>query len=44
MLNKSKKILLTAVKPTGALHIGNYFGAIKPFLEMVNNHQSYIFI
>ena len=27
------KTILTGVKPTGTLHIGNYFGAIKPMIE-----------
>ena len=29
-----KQISLTGIKPTGVLHIGNYFGAIKPAIEM----------
>ena len=28
------KIVLTGVKPTGTLHIGNYAGAIKPAVEL----------
>ena len=28
------KRILTGVKPTGKPHIGNYFGAIKPMIEM----------
>lgn len=28
------KTILTGVKPTGTLHIGNYFGAIKPAIEL----------
>ena len=28
------KIVLTGVKPTGILHIGNYYGALKPAIEM----------
>ena len=31
--------IITAVKPTGILHIGNYFGAIKPFLEGSENEN-----
>jgi tryptophanyl-tRNA synthetase len=27
-------ICLTGIKPTGSLHIGNYFGAMKPILEL----------
>ncbi len=30
----SKKILLSGVKPTGRLHVGNYFGAMKQFVEL----------
>lgn len=32
------KSILTGVKPTGKPHIGNYFGAIKPAVEL--GHQS----
>src|SRR3990167_9582325 len=39
-----KKILLSGVKPTGRPHIGNYFGAIKQFVELQNSYQCYIFI
>lgn len=30
----SKKILLSGVKPTGIPHIGNYFGAMKQFVDL----------
>jgi len=39
-----KKISLTGIKPTGDLHIGNYFGAIKPALELVNEYEARYFI
>lgn len=39
-----KKILLSGVKPTGRLHIGNYFGAMKQFVELQNEYESNIFI
>src|SRR3989338_9126726 len=29
-----KKILLSGVKPTGIAHIGNYFGAMKQFVDL----------
>lgn len=32
----SGKCVLTGVKPTGTLHIGNYVGAIKPAIDMGN--------
>ncbi|MDR0689214.1 MAG: tryptophan--tRNA ligase [Spirochaetaceae bacterium] len=39
-----KKIALTGIKPTGILHIGNYFGAIKPALELANEYDARYFI
>jgi tryptophanyl-tRNA synthetase len=43
----AEKILLSAVKPTGRPHIGNYFGAMKQFVDlqnMPNVSDVYIFI
>lgn len=31
------KRVLTGIKPTGLAHIGNYFGAIKPAIELSHN-------
>lgn len=39
-----KKILLSGVKPTGRPHIGNYFGAMKQFVDLQNEHEAHIFI
>ena len=39
-----KKVLLSGIKPTGDLHLGNYFGAIKQFVEMQDSYESYVFI
>ncbi|GHV54544.1 tryptophan--tRNA ligase [Spirochaetia bacterium] len=39
-----KKIALTGIKPTGTLHIGNYFGAIKPALELAKDYDARYFI
>ncbi|MDR1477229.1 MAG: tryptophan--tRNA ligase [Rickettsiales bacterium] len=40
------KTILTGVKPTGNPHLGNYFGAIRPALDLIGgaSGQSYIFI
>ena len=40
----SKKILLSGVKPTGKVSIANYFGAMKQFVDLANEYESYIFI
>jgi tryptophanyl-tRNA synthetase len=32
-----RKVLLSGVKPTGTVHIGNYFGAMKQFVDLQNS-------
>jgi tryptophanyl-tRNA synthetase len=39
-----KKILLSGVKPTGRPHVGNYFGAMKQFVDLQDEYESYIMI
>ncbi len=39
-----RKISCTGIKPTGTPHIGNYFGAIKPALELVEEYDARYFI
>ena len=34
-----KKILLSGVKPTGRPHIGNYFGAMKQFVDLQDGYE-----
>ena len=41
---EKRKILLSGVKPTGRPHIGNYFGAMKQFVDLQNEHDCFIFI
>ena len=36
--------LLTGLQPSGALHIGNYFGALKPFVELAYEYESTLMI
>jgi tryptophanyl-tRNA synthetase len=44
MNKESKKILLSGVKPTGRVHIGNYFGAMKQFVDLQDKYDCNIFI
>ncbi len=37
-------ILLSGIKPTGYLTIGNYIGAIKQFVERQNEYNSFVFV
>lgn len=40
----SKKRLLTGLQPSGQLHIGNYFGALKPFIDKYEEFDSFLLI
>ena len=39
-----EKVMLTGVRPSGNLTLGNYLGAIKNFVDRQESHESYIFI
>ncbi len=45
-MSKPQKTLLSGVKPTGRPHIGNYFGAMKQFVDLLNtgDYQCYVMI
>ncbi len=36
--------VLSGIRSTGNLHLGNYFGAIKNFIKMQHEHNCYFFI
>lgn len=36
--------VVSGIRPTGNLHLGNYFGAVKSFVEMQNNYDCLFFI
>ena len=36
--------VLSGVQPSGTLHIGNYFGAIRQFVELQEEHECYYFL
>lgn len=44
MNKEARKILLSGIKPTGTVHIGNYFGAMKQFVDLQDKYENYIFI
>lgn len=41
-----KKTLLSGIKPTGRTHLGNYFGAMRQWVEMVSsgNYNAFIMV
>ena len=36
--------VLSGIQPSGALHLGNYFGMMKPVVDGQNDAENYIFI
>jgi tryptophanyl-tRNA synthetase len=44
--NSGKPVLLSGIKPTGELHIGNYFGAMRQLVELFqrDEHDCYIMV
>jgi tryptophanyl-tRNA synthetase len=34
---------LTGIKPTGSIHVGNYLGAMRPALQMVESYESSLY-
>lgn len=41
-----RPVMLSGVKPTGDAHIGNYFGALRQFVEMANagTHEMFVMV
>lgn len=42
-MDAQKPVLLTGIKPTGDLHIGNYFGAMKPLVDLAKSGKYRVF-
>ena len=36
--------VLSGIRPTGNLHLGNYFGAVKNFVKMQHENNCFFFI
>jgi len=45
-MSETKPVLVTGIKPTGDLHIGNYFGAMRSFVELTKTgaYKPFIFV
>ena len=40
----NKPTVVSGIRPTGYLHLGNYFGAVQNFIRMQNDFNCYFFI
>lgn len=41
---QQKEIVVSGIRPTGNLHLGNYMGAVQNFVKMQHDYQCYFFI
>jgi len=43
-MDNSKKIVVSGMRPTGRLHLGNYLGALKNFVALQDTHKCFFFV
>jgi tryptophanyl-tRNA synthetase len=43
-MNKNKEIVMSGIRPTGFLHLGNYFGALKNYVLMQEDYQCFFMV
>jgi tryptophanyl-tRNA synthetase len=43
-MQNSKEIVVSGIRPTGFLHLGNYFGAVKNYVRMQAEYECYFFV
>jgi tryptophanyl-tRNA synthetase len=39
-----KEIVVSGIRPTGFLHLGNYFGAMRNYIRMQEDYECYFFV
>jgi tryptophanyl-tRNA synthetase len=44
MENEKKKVILSGIKPSGELTLGNYLGALKNWVKLQDDHETYFCI
>jgi tryptophanyl-tRNA synthetase len=43
-MQKEKEIVVSGIRPTGFLHLGNYFGAMRNYVRMQEEYECYFFV
>ena len=41
---EAKKIVMSGIRPTGYLHLGNYFGAIRNYVRMQEEYDCFFMV
>jgi len=40
----AKKRLLSGIRASGTLHVGNYLGALKQFVDLQDEYETFVFV
>ncbi|MBX9783248.1 MAG: tryptophan--tRNA ligase [Chitinophagaceae bacterium] len=43
-MSKGKEIVMSGIRPTGYLHLGNYFGAMRNYVKMQDEYECYFMV
>ena len=43
-MDKNKEIVMSGIRPTGFLHLGNYFGAIRNYVKMQDDYECFFMV
>jgi tryptophanyl-tRNA synthetase len=43
-MDKKKEIVMSGIRPTGFLHLGNYFGAVRNYVRMQEEYTCYFMV
>ena len=43
-MDKAKEIVMSGIRPTGFLHLGNYFGAIRNYVRMQHEYKCFFMV
>jgi tryptophanyl-tRNA synthetase len=43
-MNKPKEIVMSGIRPTGYLHLGNYFGAMQNYVKMQDEYNCFFMV
>jgi tryptophanyl-tRNA synthetase len=43
-MEKKREIVMSGIRPTGFLHLGNYFGAVRNYVKMQESYQCFFMV
>jgi tryptophanyl-tRNA synthetase len=43
-MSKKREIVMSGIRPTGFLHLGNYFGAVRNYVRMQDEYECYFMV